>query len=174
MPSPVKEKIVAEIENKFKESPNVIITEYHGLPVSDIGELRTQLRGARSEYKVLKNRLTRIALNNLGYKQLVDFFKGPVGVVFQKGDPVAVCKVLVKFAKDHEMFKLKTGMFDGAVIDIPWIQKIAKLPSRQVMLGKLVLVLAAPVQNFARALNAIPQNFANALDQVSKKKEEKK
>lgn len=173
MPAKIKEKIVADIEERFKASKNIFITEYQGLNVVDISELRSQLRNAKSEYKVLKNSLTSIALKNLGYNDLVPFFKGPVGVVFEKGDPAATCKVLVKFAKDHDKFKLKSGVLEGKMLDVEQIIAIAKLPSQKMLLGKLASALIAPATNFACVLNASLQGLVNSLDQIIKKENKK-
>lgn len=168
MPAKIKEKIVADIEERFKQTKNVFVTEFQGLNVSDMGELRSQLHNAKSEYKVLKNSLTSIALKKLGHDDLAQFFEGPIGVVFEKGDPATTCKVLVKFAKDHEKFKLKSGLLYGKIVDIEQIKNIAKLPSRQVLLGRLAAVLAAPITNFARVLNAPLQGLVNSLNQTKK------
>lgn len=169
MPSKIKEQTVAQIEERFKECGNVVISEYQGLNVEEITELRKLLRHSKAEYKVLKNSLTKIALSNLGHKDLAQFFDGPIGIVFEKGDPAVACKTLVAFSKEHEKFKIKSGMLDGQVIDVNQINRIAKLPSRQVLLAKLASAVAGPMQNFARVLNAPLQGLVNSLNQASKK-----
>jgi large subunit ribosomal protein L10 len=170
MVAKIKEKIVTDIQEKFKAVGNVVVTQYKGLNVAEISELRAQLRSAKAEYKVLKNSLTKIALKNLGYEDLAKRIDGPIGVVFEKGDTAQICRLLVKFSKDHDKFKVTSGLLNGAVLDVKQIQTIANLPSRQVLLYKLVSAIAGPLQNLVNVLNAPVQGLANALDQMAKQK----
>lgn len=152
-----KKQAVQEISNRFAESKSTIITEYQGLTVSEMTELRKQLREAGVEYSVLKNTLTRRAAANAELKELDEHLIGPTAIAFSKDDVIAPAKVLHTFSKEHEHLKIKAGVIEGKVTSLEEIQALATLPSRDGLLSMLLSVLQAPVRNLALAVKAVAE-----------------
>lgn len=167
-----KEAIVKDFGEQFKGSNGIIVTEYQGLNVAEITELRNKLRAAKCDYKVIKNTLSKKALKDLGLEDFLQHFSGPTAVAIEKGDPVESAKVLVDFSKTHNKLKLKAGMLGNKVISLEDIKSIANLPSRNVLLAQVLGTLQAPITGLVNALNGVLTNFVNVLDQVRKQKEE--
>ncbi len=172
MPKQYKIDEVAQVTEKLKSVEALYITEYRGLTVKEMWELRGALRKANAEYKVVHNRLTKIAMENAGMGQFMDYFIGPVAVVYVNADPAAAAKALMDFAKDHEKLVVKAGVMDNALLSAEQIKALASLPSREVLLGKLVGALSSPLYGFVRVLQGPIFGFVNVLDQIKKQKEE--
>src|SRR5208283_3485576 len=130
MPKPEKIKEVESMTEKLKSAKSAYITEYRGLTVAEITELRNKLRDAGSEYKVVKNRLTKIALEQTGLSAFKDHFQGPVAMAITQTDPVKPAKTLVDFAKTHDKLKIKAGFLDKSALSLDQIRALASLPSR--------------------------------------------
>ena len=137
-----KEASVAELTKNFEDSTAVLLTEYRGLTVAQLKELRNSIR-QDAEYAVVKNTLTKIAANNAGITSLDDDLKGPSAIAFVHGDPVAVAKGLRAFAKAHPLLVIKGGFFDGAPLSADEVNKLADLESREVLLAKLAGAMKA-------------------------------
>lgn len=167
-----KKTVVAEIVEKMKESKSFIVTDYRGLTVAEVTELRNQLREAGVEYKVLKNTLLTIAAKELGYEGIDDYFKGPTAVAFGVEDAVAPAQVLSKFAKDNEKLEIKAGILDGQFINAEEIQALAELPSKEVLLGKLANILQSPIAGMAQVLQGSIRKLVYALAEIQKVKEQ--
>lgn len=150
-----KKRIVEEITQQFEKSKSTILTDYKGLSVSEINELRKQLREAGVEYKVLKNTLTRRATEKANLSELEEHLTGPTAIAFSTEDVVAPAKILHNFSKDHENLKIKAGVIEGKVSSVEEIQELANLPSYEGMVSMLLSVLQAPVRNFALAVKAV-------------------
>lgn len=150
-----KKRIVEEITQQFENSKSTILTDYKGLTVSEINELRKQLREAGVEYKVLKNTLTRRATEKANLSELDEHLTGPTAIAFSTEDVVAPAKILHNFAKEHENLKIKAGVIEGKVSSLDDIQELANLPSYEGMISMLLSVLQAPVRNFALAVKAV-------------------
>ena len=151
----LKKRTVAEIAEKLKDSKSTILVDYRGLDVSEVTELRSQLREANVDFKVYKNTLTRRAAQEAGFEGLDEVLTGPTAVAFSTEDVVAPAKVLNNFAKDHENLEIKGGIIEGNVASLEQIKELADLPSYEGLLSMLLSVLQAPVRNFAYAAKAI-------------------
>lgn len=150
-----KKQAVAEIAEKLRNSKSTVLTDYRGLTVAEMNELRKQLREAGVEYKVLKNTLTRRATAELGLSGLDQHLTGPTAIAFSNEDVVAPAKILHKFAKDHNALEIKGGVIEGRVVGLDEIKELADLPSREGLLSMLLSVLQAPIRNFALAVKAV-------------------
>ena len=136
MARPDKAAAVAELTDKFRSSNAAVLTEYRGLTVAQLKELRRSL-GENAQYAVVKNTLTKIAANEAGINTLDDLFAGPSAVAFVTGDPVEAAKGLRDFAKDNPALVIKGGVLDGKALSADEIKKLADLESREVLLAKL-------------------------------------
>jgi len=165
-----KKKAVAELKDKFDKSKTVILTDYRGLDVAEMTELRRQLRETGVDYKVVKNTLARIAARDLGMEFLDEYLVGPTAIAFSE-DPVAPAKVLCKFADDHQDLELKAGIMDGKLIDIDSIKQLADLPSREVLLAQVLAGMKAPITGLVNVLNGPLRSLVYVLQAVKDKKE---
>ncbi|GFZ79785.1 50S ribosomal protein L10 [Compostibacillus humi] len=150
-----KKQIVEEIKEKFESSQTTVVVDYRGLDVSEVTELRKQLREAGCEFKVYKNTLTRRAVEAAQLDGLNDLLVGPNAIAFSKDDAVAPARILKNFAKDHEALEIKGGVIEGKVATLEQINELADLPNYEGMVSMLLSVLQAPIRNFAYALKAV-------------------
>ncbi|HRW37439.1 MAG TPA: 50S ribosomal protein L10 [Aquihabitans sp.] len=161
-PRPEKVAVVDEVRAKLEESSAAVLTEYRGLDVASTAELRRALTNAGGEYKVYKNTLVRIAARDLGL-ELDDLLTGPTAIAFVTGDAVSVAKALQDFAKTNPALVVKGGLLGEQVIDESGVKALADLEPREVLLAKFAGLLAAPLQQMANLLEALPRNFAYGL-----------
>ena len=168
-PKAEKVAIVAEVREKFQSSEAVVLTEYRGLNVTDLAVLRNAMRDAGGEYKVYKNSLVRFAAKELDL-EIEELLVGPTAIAFtgtrpdgKDGDPVSVAKALANFSKDNENLVIKGGMLDGKLLTTDEIVALSKIAPREELLAKLAGGMAAPMQQMAGLLKAVPQKFAFAL-----------
>ncbi|MDD5772297.1 MAG: 50S ribosomal protein L10 [bacterium] len=167
-----KQKKVEELQDKIAKAKYCVFTEYRGLNVENINILRTKIREVGGEYHVVKNTLTGIASKKLGLSGLESYLKGPTAIAFGYKDETAIIKVLIDFSKKNENFKIKVGVLDGAsVIDDVMLNKLSKLPSREVLLSQLVSCLKGPLFNLANVLQANLQNMVSVVNEIKLKKE---
>ncbi|ADH97652.1 50S ribosomal protein L10 [Salisediminibacterium selenitireducens] len=150
-----KKQVVDEIKTKLEESQSTIVVDYRGLDVSEITELRKQLREAGVDFKVYKNSMVRRATEAAGLTDLDEHLTGPTAIAFSNEDVVAPAKILNGFAKDHEALELKAGVIEGKVTGLEEIKALATLPSRDGLVSMLLSVLQAPIRNFALATKAV-------------------
>ena len=168
-PRAEKVAVVDEVREKFSTSGTAILTEYRGLDVPALAELRKALREAGGEYKVYKNTLVRLAVGDLGL-EMEDLLTGPTAIAFvgdrpdgSAGDPVSIAKALKDFAKANESLIIKGGLLDQQRLTVEEILALAEIVPREELLAMLAGAMAAPMQQFAALLNALPQNMAYAL-----------
>lgn len=171
MPTPDKAAAVAELTDKFRSSNAAVLTEYRGLTVAQLKQLRRSL-GENSEYAVVKNTLTKIAANQAGINQLDDLFAGPTAVAFVTGDPVVSAKGLRDFAKDNPNLVIKGGVLDGKALSADEIKKLADLESREVLLAKLAYALKGKQTQTAQLFQALPSKFVRTAEALRAKKAE--
>jgi large subunit ribosomal protein L10 len=145
---------VEAIKGRLEGSVAALLTEYRGLKVHELGELRASLRGSATEYRVLKNTLTGIAVREVGYEGLVEFLEGPTAVAFVHGDPVQAAKDLAEFARTHPALVVKGGVLDGKVLDADEVRRLATLESREVLLARVAGLLQGSLQQMASLLAA--------------------
>lgn len=153
-----KQAKINEITEKMKKAQSIVLTAYSGITVEDDTALRKQLREAKVEYHVYKNTYTARAAKEAGYEDMEKYLAGPIAVAFSYDDPTAPARLLAGFAKDHEMIKLKAGVVQGQFYDEKKINEIASIPSREVLIGKLLGSLRAPLSKFVYVINAVKEN----------------
>ena len=154
MPNASNVAEVEAIKGRLEGSVAALLTEYRGLKVAELGELRASLRGSSTEYRVLKNTLTSIAVREAGYEDLVGLLQGPTAVAFVHGDPVQAAKDLAEFARTHPALIVKGGVMDGKVLDAAEVRQLATLESREVLLARLAGLLQASAQRAVTLLAA--------------------
>jgi len=165
-----KEQIVSELQGKLKEAKLGVLTSFSGMNVAKMEALRTALRKSNAELKVVKNTLLGIASKETDFSILADHFKWPVAVVLSHKDPVGPTKVLIDFAKKNPELEIKIGVLDGKLLTRSDISALAELPSREVLLGKLVSVMAAVPTAFVTVLSGVPRSFVQVLNAYCDKK----
>jgi len=154
MTTPSKVSAVAEITNDFKESNAAVLTEYRGLTVAQLKELRVAL-GQDTKFSVVKNTLSAIAAKEAGVEAFNDQLAGPTAIAFIKGDAVAAAKSLTDFAKANKQLVIKTGVFEGKALDAAGVAALAALESRELQLARVAGVLKAPASAAARIIDAL-------------------
>jgi len=165
-----KEATVAELTEQFRSSNAVVLTEYRGLTVSQLKELRKSL-GENASYAVVKNTLTKIAANQAGITAFDDQLAGPSAIAFVNGDTVAVAKALRDFAKANPLLVVKGGLMDGAPLTAAEVGRLADLESREVLLAKLAGAFKASLFGAAYLFNAPLAQAARTVDALRAKKE---
>jgi large subunit ribosomal protein L10 len=166
-----KAAAIAEIATHIDESQAVFAVDYRGITVAQVAELRATLRQSDATFKVVKNSLTERAADQVGADALKDFLAGPTALTFVRGDVATAAKVVADYARSTQLLPFKGGLMDGATLDVEQIRTLSKLPSREVLYGQLVGVVASPIGGLVRSLNALIGGLAVALGQVNVKKE---
>ena len=151
----LKEAKVAEIKEKLQKSKAVILAKYQGLTVEEDTTLRKNLREAGVEYKVYKNTLVILAAKELGLDGIAEYLEGPISVAFGYEDVTVGAKILNDFAKDHKSLELKAGIVEGEIFDEAKIKQLATIPSKEILIAKLLGSIKSPISSFARVLSAI-------------------
>lgn len=167
-----KQQIVEEISDKLQRATSAVLTDYRGLNVSEATKLRKELREAGVEYRVLKNTLTKLAAEKVGYAELMKDLVGPTAIAFSYDDPVAPAKVLTKFAKEHKKLELKSGVVEGKIIGITEIAALAALPSREALLGQVLSGFQAPIAGFVNVMQGNLRNFACVINAIKEQREQ--
>ncbi len=166
-----KKAIVDSLREKFERSKVVIVTDYKGLNVDRINELRRKLKDADIEYRVVKNTLLVRAAKDTDVEVLAPHFKGPSAVALSYQDPVAPAKVLTDFAKDNDKLEIKIGAMSGKILDLAGIKALSSLPSREVLLGQLLGAMSGVPGGFVRVLAGVPRGMLNVLTAIRDQKE---
>ena len=165
-----KEKIVADLHQRLTRSQAVFVTDFTGLNVESINKLRRDLKQRGDEYRVVKKTLLRRASQETTVSAIEDLLVGPCGITISYGDPVASAKLLADFAKDREKFAFKGGVLQGRPISPEEVGQLAKMPSREVILGQLLSALVAVPTGLVSTLSAIIQKFLLTLKAVEDQK----
>lgn len=166
-----KKQIVDDLREKLSRSKVVIITDYKGLDVQTINDLRRKLREDDIEYRVVKNTLLERASEGTDASLIRDSFKGPNAIVLSYEDPVAPAKLLTQFAKDHKHLEIKVGVMGDRVLDVASIKALAVLPSREQLLATVLAGMVAVPTSLVSALSNIPRGFINVLNAIKEQKE---
>lgn len=169
-----KSELSGELKKKFDKAQVAIFADYKGLTATQADDLRKQLRAQNVEVKVLKNNVARLVTKEGGMgadaTALMDSVVGPTLVAFAYGDPAAAAKVIHKFSKDNEALKLKDSLFGKKKLSASEVEELAKLPSKEVLVAKMLGTLNAPITNFVGVLAAVPRSLLNVLNAIEKKK----
>ena len=158
----LKKPIVDEISEVVKDAQGVVLVDYRGLTVEQDTNLRKQLREAGVTYKVYKNTMMNFAFKGTDFEQLAPHLEGPSAIAVSKDDATAPARIIVKFAKEAPALELKAGIVEGVLYDVKGIADVAKIPSREELLSRLLGSLQSPVANFARVLNQIAEKGGEA------------
>lgn len=161
---------VDEIKEMLSSANDYIFTDYRGLTVSQITELRARLRENDAEYRVMKNNFAKIAFQQLEKPDVAEYFVGPTAVALSRADATTVLKTLIEFAKDSPV-EIKGALVGDSIFDSAQAEALSKLPSREALIAQLMSVMQAPLQNFVYALNAIPTQMVRVLQAVADKKQ---
>lgn len=153
-----KKQVVADLVELLKSAQAGVLVDYRGITVEQDTELRTKLREAGVEYKVVKNTLTRFAANEVGYQDLDEQLNGPTALAISTTDPIAPAKVISDYAKQVEALEIKAGFLDGKVINLDEIKTLANTPSREVLIAKIMGSMNAPISKLVRTLQALVDN----------------
>ncbi|HSB51671.1 MAG TPA: 50S ribosomal protein L10 [Dissulfurispiraceae bacterium] len=159
-----KAQQVTYLQDRFVSSTAVLFTEYKGLTVAEMSDLRSALKQVGGEYKVVKNTLIRIASKGTPVEAAEEVFIGPTGIAFGFDDPIAAAKKVIEYAEKNDKFKLKSGVIEGKLCSVSDLKTIAKLPPRNVLLSVLAGTFQAPLTKLAGALNATVARFGHALE----------
>lgn len=166
-----KAAAIAEIATNIEESQAIFAVDYMGISVPQAAELRAKLREADASFRVVKNSLSERAADQAGAEELKPLLQGPTALTFVRGDAALAAKAIADYARATQLLPFKGGLMDGAALDAEQIRTISRLPSREVLYGQLVGVVASPVSGLVRTLGALVSGLAVALGQVREKKE---
>jgi len=166
-----KTAVVDDIKDKFSRAESAVLVDYRGLTVEQDTELRCKMREAGVEYKVLKNTMIKRALHALEIDAIDGLLEGPTAVAFGYDDAVAPAKVLSEFCKKNNVMEIKGGLLGDKAMDLNQIKYLAELPSKEVLIAKLLGSMNAPISNFVGVLSGVPRAFVCALNEIKNKKE---
>jgi large subunit ribosomal protein L10 len=172
MPNQKKISEVAALTERFKNAQVAIMADYRGLNAAQAENLRLKVREAGFELKVCKNRLVKLAIQNSGGEALNGVLTGPTIVAFGVTDPVAPAKVLTEFAKTNDKLKIKGGLLEGKAVNAAMIEQLAKMPSREELLSRLLGDLKSPISRLATVIENARGKIVHAVDAVRRKQEE--
>lgn len=166
-----KKENIEEIKGKIEKSQSVVLVDYRGLDVEQITELRGKYRDAGVDYKVYKNTMMRFAFKDLGLEDFNEYLKGPSAVAFGYDDPVQAAKITSNFIEDNEELEIKAGIVNGSVVGIDAINNLAKLPSKEVLIGQVLRGFNSPIQGFTNVLQGTIRSLAIVLNAIGEEKE---
>jgi large subunit ribosomal protein L10 len=166
-----KAAAIAEIAANIDESQAVFAVDYRGISVPQVAELRSKLREADATFKVVKNSLTERAADEVGAETLKALLEGPTALTFVRGDIATAAKAVADYGRATQLLPFKGGLMDGAALDPEQIRSLSRLPSREVLYGQLVGIVASPIGGLVRSLGGLLGGLAVALGQVREKKE---
>ena len=165
-----KEEMLQMLKEKMGSAQLIVMTDYKGINVSAMTKLRRKMRESGSEFKVAKNTIAKIAARELGIEGMDEYLEGPTALAFGFEDPVAPAKILGDFAKEYKQLAIKAGILEGRLVGEAQIKDLANLPSREVLLAKVLGGMQAPMYGFAGALQGLLRNLVYVLEAVREKK----
>jgi len=166
-----KEELLVELKGKFEKANAAFITEYRGMTVEAMTELRRKIHASEGELKVIKNRIAKLATKGTAFESIAGDLKGPLAVAFSYKDPVGVAKAVLEHVKEESPFQIKFGHLSGKKMSAADVKALSKLPDRQTLLATFAGALAAPLRNFMGVISAVPRDYVNVLVAVKKEKE---
>lgn len=167
-----KQAVVDEIKGQLENAKSVVIVEYRGLNVEEVTDLRNKYRAQGVGYKVYKNTMVALALQDLGYEGYEEYLTGPNGFVFSNEDMVSAAKVSTEYAKENEKLVVKAGLMDGKVMDAEAVKQLSKLPTKDVLLSMVLRGLNGPITGLAGVSQGILSQLVYALNAVKEGQEQ--
>jgi large subunit ribosomal protein L10 len=164
-----KSAAIKEIAAEIEAAEAIFAVDYRGISVPQAAELRSKLREADASFRIVKNRLTKIAADQVGEERLSELLQGPTALTFVRGDTAQAAKAITTFNKTHEVLTYKGGFMEGTSLDEAAFKSIAKLPGREVLNGQLAGVVASPLTGLVRGLGSMIQGLALQLGQIAEK-----
>lgn len=164
-----RETVANRIKNNFDESSSVFIVKYSGLSSLDLTALRQSLKNMRSKLFIAKNTIVKRALKDSAYESIVKFIEGPCGLVFTKDEPVDAARVLYNFSRDHENLKLEGGFLKERVLDKKDVERLARLPRKEVLRAQAVGALKSPISGLVYVLSGTLKKLVWCLEQIKNK-----
>lgn len=165
-----KNLIIKQIEKELDQQHTFFITQHTAVPAASLDKLRAKLRASNARYLVVKNSLGRRALKKDKFANLSESMHGACGIAFSGGDPVISSKILMDFGKENAGFKIQSGYMDGSVIGADQVKVLANLPSRQVLIARVVGGVQTPISRFVRVLSGTVRKVVTVIDAIAKKK----
>ena len=162
-----KSAAIKEIAAEIEAAEAIFAVDYRGISVPQAAELRSKLREADASFRIVKNRLTKIAADQSGEERLAELLQGPTALTFVRGDTAQAAKAITTFNKEHEVLTYKGGFMEATSLDEAAFKSIAKLPSREVLNGQLAGVVASPLTGLVRGLGSMIQGLALQLGQIA-------
>jgi large subunit ribosomal protein L10 len=166
-----KREIVSKLREDLSGIKSVFICDFNGLTVAKDTQLRRKMRETGAEYAVIKNTLLKLAFVDSEFSQVGDKLTGNTALAYHREDVVALAKLIKDFAKENEAFKFKAGVVEGKVLELSQLEQLANMPSKEVLISKLMYMLNYPVQGMVTALSGITRKLVVALDQIKQQKE---
>jgi large subunit ribosomal protein L10 len=162
-----KSATIQEIAAQIEASEAIFAVDYRGISVPQAAELRSKLREADASFRIVKNRLTKLAADKAGEDRLAELLRGPTALTFVRGDTAQAAKAIFTFNKEHEVLTYKGGFMDGTSLDEDAFQSISRLPTRDVLNGQFAGVVASPLTGLVRGLGSMIQGLASQLGQIA-------
>lgn len=166
-----KSELLLELKGKFEKANAAFITEYRGMTVEKMTDLRRKIYESEGELKVIKNRVAKLAAKGTSFEGIAEQFKGPLAIAFSYKDPVGIAKAVLEQVKEDSPFQVKSGCLNGKSMTTAEVKALSKLPDRQTLLATFAGTLAAPLRNFMGVISAVPRNYVNVLVAVKDQKE---
>jgi len=167
-----KHEIVGKLKEELQGVDSVFLCNFSGLTVDKDTQLRRNMRESGSNYTVYKNTLLKLAFNGTDFSQMDDSLVGNTALVYHREDTVGLAKIIRDFAKANEAFEFKAGVVEGKVIDVSELDALASLPSKEVLVSKLMYMMNYPIQGLATVLSGVSRKLVVALDQIKQQKEQ--
>jgi large subunit ribosomal protein L10 len=166
-----KAQAIEEIAAQIEGAEAIFAVDYRGISVPQAADLRGKLREADASFRIVKNRLTKIAAEKVGEERLAELLQGPTALTFVRGDTAMAAKAISTFDKEHQVLTFKGGFMDGLSLDEEKFKSIARLPARDALNGQLAGVVASPLTGLVRGLGSMVSGLANQLQQLQEQKE---
>ena len=167
-----KSQEMEALKSALQGQPPTFILAYRGLTVNQVVALRKKVRATSSHYRVVKNRLALRVIKGTPYEGLAPHFEGPTAIAYSTKDPVSLAKVLDDFTKDNQGLQVKAALVDGRIVDPQSIKALASLPSRELLVGRLLGALNAPMTRLVMVLKAPHRNLVRVMDEIARKKQQ--
>lgn len=169
-PAGAKVELVSDLRELVGQTTAAILTDYRGLSVAELTDLRKKLRAVDGEYRVVKNTLFKLAASgSMPISEMSEHLTGPTAIGFAKGDPVAVAKILLDYAREHKAMSVKAGVMDGRILTTDQVEALSKTPPREVLISQVLGSLQSPIAGFVGTLNGIISNFVFTLQAIADK-----